>query len=387
VLHTGDIDDREALGLPQTSSTMGVLRVRQNALRESSVGMLATFGDPLGRAGSWTAGGDATFQTSRLFGNKNFLAGVWGLAMGREGLGDGERTAVGGKLDYPNDLWDVALTFRRVGDAFDPSLGFIPRPAVQALNLSMTYKPRPKGNVLGLDVRQMMNELFFTLVGDLDDRWESYRVFFAPVNWRLESGDRFEFNANPTGERLALPFEIAKGVVIPAGVAPLDALPLRSGLCPQATPERAGHLVDRGLLHGAPGRAGADRGVEAVAPVHRRAQLDAQCGALAGGQLHAGPGGGRACAVNVSSNLQLNSYLQYDNSSDSFGANTRLRWTFAPLGDLFVVYNHNLRHDIDPETGRPIDMGLVTDPTRRLDRRWGFGSNQLLVKVQYAVRY
>ncbi|MBK8058214.1 MAG: hypothetical protein IPK33_10105 [Gemmatimonadetes bacterium] len=38
VLHTGDIDDREALGLPQTSSTMGVLRVRQNALRESSVG-------------------------------------------------------------------------------------------------------------------------------------------------------------------------------------------------------------------------------------------------------------------------------------------------------------------------------------------------------------
>ena len=52
-----------------------------------------------------------------------------------------------------------------------------------------------------------------------------------------------------------------------------------------------------------------------------------------------------------------------------------------------MVYNHNLRHDIDPETGRPIDMGLVTDPTRRLDRRWGFGSNQLLVKVQYAVRY
>ncbi|MBK8058215.1 MAG: hypothetical protein IPK33_10110 [Gemmatimonadetes bacterium] len=82
---------------------------------------------------------------------------------------------------------------------------------MQALNLSMTYKPRPKGNVLGLDVRQMMNELFFTLVGDLDDRWESYRVFFAPVNWRLESGDRFGVQRQSNRERLALPFEIAKG--------------------------------------------------------------------------------------------------------------------------------------------------------------------------------
>ena len=28
-------------------------------------------------------------------------------------------------------------------------------------------------------------------------RWESYRVFCAPVNWRFRSGDRVEFNVNP----------------------------------------------------------------------------------------------------------------------------------------------------------------------------------------------
>jgi hypothetical protein len=96
---------------------------------------------------------------------------------------------------------------------------------------------------------------------------------------------------------------------------------------------------------------------------------------------------GTRARMNVSPDLQLNSYVQYDNTSDSFGSNTRLRWTFAPLGDLFVVYNHNLRHDIDPTTGLPLAGGLQTDPTRRLDRRWGFASNQLLVKVQYAFRY
>ena len=75
--------------------------------------------------------------------------------------------------------------------------------------------------------------------------------------------------------------------------------------------------------------------------------------------------------MNVSPDLQVNSYVQYDNESHSFGTNSRLRWTFAPLGELFVVYNHNLR---------------TLDPLTR-DRTFRFESNQLLVKVQYAFRY
>jgi hypothetical protein len=70
--------------------------------------------------------------------------------------------------------------------------------------------------------------------------------------------------------------------------------------------------------------------------------------------------------LNFSPDLQVNSFVQYDNDTRLLGANTRLRWTFDPLGDLFVVYNHNVRS---------------------LDRRsWHLESNQLLIKVQYAVR-
>ena len=91
--------------------------------------------------------------------------------------------------------------------------------------------------------------------------------------------------------------------------------------------------------------------------------------------------------INVSPNLQFNSYAQYDNQSDTFGSNTRIRWTFSPLGDLFIVYNHNLRHDINGDTGLPYGAGMLNDPTMRYPRDWGFASNQLLVKVQYAFRY
>jgi hypothetical protein len=66
-------------------------------------------------------------------------------------------------------------------------------------------------------MRMMFYEFMPTVVWNLDGEWESYRVFTAPINWRLESGDRIEINANPEGERLVEPFEISDGVVIDPG--------------------------------------------------------------------------------------------------------------------------------------------------------------------------
>ena len=60
--------------------------------RESSVGFIATVGDPLGRSGAWTAGVDLLYNTSHFRGDKNLAVGLWGLAVGREDLG-GDATA------------------------------------------------------------------------------------------------------------------------------------------------------------------------------------------------------------------------------------------------------------------------------------------------------
>ena len=87
---------------------------------------------------------------------------------------------------------------------------------------------------------------------------------------------------------------------------------------------------------------------------------------------------GTRLRLNFSPDLQLNSFLQYDNESRSFGTNTRLRWTFHPLGDLFVVYNHNLLRELVPGT---TTLGTAAR------RRWAFASNELLVKLQYTFRY
>jgi hypothetical protein len=66
----------------------------------------------------------------------------------------------------------------------------------------------------------------------------------------------------------------------------------------------------------------------------------------------------------------ISSFVQYDSGANVFGANTRLRWTFKPGGDLFVVWNSNFR---EPSAGDPLnDIGL---PRNELvvKLRWTFG--------------
>ncbi len=364
VVRTGEID---TLG---TDNVMSVVRVKQNVLRESSVGAIVTAGDPLGRRGSWSAGADLTYQTSHFRGDKNFLVGVWGLAMDRDGLG-ARRHAIGGKIDYPNDLWDIALTYKWIGDDFDPSLGFVPRRSVQIVNFNVNFQPRPSRPILGLKVRQMFNEFLNTLVTDLDGKWESYRVFLAPINWRFESGDRFEFNYVPTGERLVEPFAIADSVVIPPGSYHWTRWRLEHAF---ATKRKLSGQVTwwfgdfyTGSLDEIIVTAAWKPSALFIVELNATRNL----ARLAEGSFTQQVIGTRV-RVNVSSDLQVNSYLQYDDQTDSFGTNTRLRWTFSPQGDAFLVYHHNVNQ--------------LRDTLDRY-RGWRFASNQLLLKVQYAFRY
>jgi len=342
-----------------SASSMGVIRAKQNVLAESYVGMIAAYGDPTGRGQSWLLGGDFTYNTSRFRGNKNFLVGIWAMATGRDDL-TGDRAAYGFKIDYPNDLWDIAVTYKRIGGSFDPSLGFVPRRNVQLIRVGATYAPRPEWKL----VRQMHNQLFITGALNLDNEWESYNVFTAPLNWRLESGERIEFNIVPTGEQLMENFEIADGVTIPPGAYHWIRYRLEAEFA--AKRKVSGQVTwwfgrfYEGTL--------AQFKVDMTWKPSESFALD-----LAGeyntadlpfGEFTQELVSGRV-KINFTPNLQVKSLIQYDNKTRDVGTNTRLRWIFHPLGDLFLVYNHNL-----------MDIG----------NRWVKTSNQFMLKVQYTFR-
>ena len=354
ITRTGHLDD------VTEGQTMAALRVRQNVLAESSLGAIATFGDPLGRGDARTLGADAIYHTSRFLGGKNLTVGVWGLQTDREGL-EGDRSAYGVLLDYPNDVWDVVGSIKHIGDGFDPSLGFVPRRGIRRYRAGINFSPRPRR----FGIRQMFFEQSYTLVTDLDGRWESYSLFFAPLNWRLESGDRVEANFNPQGERLIEPFEVADTVSIAPGTYRFTRYRLELEFASRRNVSglvawRFGGFYD-GHLH----QFQVEGAWKPTSSLILEVEGEHNVGRLPGGPFDESVIGVRGL-VNLSPDLTISSFLQFDSESRSFGSNTRLRWTFHPAGDLFVVYNHNLQD---------------------FESRWRFESNQLLVKAQYTLRY
>lgn len=342
------------------ATQMGVMRVRHNVFRESSVGVIASIGDPLNRPGSWMSGGDFTYQTTRFNGDKNFIAGVWGLYTQREDLTD-DTSAFGFKIDYPNDRWDVAMTYSRIGEQFDPSLGFVRRKGVHYSRIGATFAPRPEWPW----VRQMFNELFVTYVRNISGPWQSYSVFTAPVNWRLESGDRLEGNIRPVGENILVPFEIADDVVIPEGEYHFMRYRLEAEF---AAKRRLNGQVSWWFGTFYDGRLDE---IELQLNWNPAPLLGFELSALRNiGSLPWGDFeqtlAGLRVRFNVNSNLQLNSYLQYDTDSRTLGLNARIHWIFSPLGDVFLVINHNTFND--------------------LNNTWTLQNEQILLKIRYNFR-
>ena len=354
------VGTNDKAGVVADEAIMAVARVKQNVLEQSWVGAIATVGDPVGRDGSWLAGGDFTYSTSRFRGDKNFLVGVWGLATGREDLGS-DASAYGFKVDYPNDEWDLQVTGKRIGRDFDPSLGFVPRRAVYLLDSGVQNETRLARGPL----REIGFELRPFLAADLSGRWESYELVTGPVNVQLRSGDRLEFNINPAGERLLEPFGIDDDVVIASGRYHwvryrLDVSSAEHRRVFAEISWETGGFYDGDLDQ-----------VEWEATWHPHPLVtfdlsgERNIGRLPAGRISQTLVGTRV-QLNLSPDLSLASYVQYDTESELLGTNTRLRWTLRPEADLFVVYNHNIRS---------------------IEDRWSSDSNQLLVKFQYAFRY
>lgn len=372
-----EVSENFRIDVPQT--TMGAMRVSQNVLEESSVGMLASFGDQLGRPGAWSAGLDFTYETSSFLRDKNFLFGVWGLLNDRSDL-NGDKSAHGFRIDYPNDLIDTNITSIHLGDGFDPSLGFVPRNNVHIWDFGLEVNPRPRGIPW---VRQMFHEFSFTLFTARDlMEWESYSVTIKPIDWLLESGDRFEAGLEPEGDRPPKIFEIADDV----DLLPASFQWTRYFVGAQtAEKRRIGAAVrwDFGNYY-----SGDLNTIEA--------RVTLKPSALWALELTGERNTGRVRAIiddyeelrrldiveknikeelygvrgqlNLTADLQFSTLTQYDTQSRELGTNNKLRWTFDPLGDLFVVYNHNLVR-------------------QKIGRCWHTVSNELPVKVQYARRF
>ncbi len=314
-------------------------RVSRNLFEQSWVGAVVTRGNPEGTGGNTLVGVDVRLATSTFRGNKNLSASAFFLRTDDEASGTTDY-ALGGNVDYPNDLWDWSFGWRQIGENFRPALGFVPRRGIRRLSPGIAFKPR-----LGrFGIRQLFFEAMPVWVTDMHNVTESWEVYSSPLNVEFESGDRVEFDVMPQYERLTLPFEIADGVVIPVGEYTMH----RWGFQVETADKRKAVVqadVSWGVFY-----TGTRRDLEfsvTFKPTHHvRTSLEVGRNEVS---LSEGTFTTQLWAVradyNFSPNLSWANLVQYDSESRLLGVQSRFRWIIRPGSDLFLVLNRGWYRD------------------------------------------
>ena len=211
------IQQDEFQGVESTNLFVG--RVSANVLEESTVGFIATNGDPQSNLDNSLVGLDFLYQNSRLPGGRTIESELWYQQTDTEGV-TGEDRAWGARLWSPNSTgFRGGVGIKEIERNFNPALGFVNRRNIQDLTGELGYTHRPVGRRLRSIYSGGTIQRIERLTGGLQS--ETARLWLRMEN---QTGDRLSFAHQEDREGLLLPFEIFPGVVIPPGDYAFDQL-------------------------------------------------------------------------------------------------------------------------------------------------------------------
>lgn len=375
-VHTQSATPFDTLFLPAEDFT--VARVRRTLLEQSTIGLIYTRrATAQGEGGNQlpdrhTVGADLDLFTSRFLGDRNFQFEaffVWNSDSDADETSSwSDRTARGLRINYPNDLWRIHTSYRELPAGYAPAVGFTSRSGFRRLQPTVTFAPRPR-DFLG--VRQLEFQVQFEYLMDYDWRLETRSTDVRLLGLRFDSGDQLDFQLTQLFERLDAPFEIRDGIVVATG--DYNTIEWRASTrFAGRRPVSGGVTVAGGQFwSGSRRRYDLDLTVKPYPGVqlsgtYERNEVDLANGAFTTNLFRVEGG------WDVSPWASLTSNVQFDDVSDILGLFVRFRWIVRPGSDLFLVYTHNWREQVD-------------DPLSR--RRFETLSRGGSTKINYTVRF
>jgi len=202
-----ETSDDQTSNTPATNFT--VLRVKRDVFRRSSIGaMFTNRSASASQPGSNQAFGFDT--TMSFFQNVN----VNGFYARTETAGlSGDTDSYQGHFEYAGDRYGAVAEYLKVGDHFNPEVGFVRRDDFKRSFASAKFSPRPTSIK---QVRQFTwqgsLEYFVNGAGSVESRQQT-----GLFSVEFENSDRFSASANRNYELLVQPFKIPGGSTVPIG--------------------------------------------------------------------------------------------------------------------------------------------------------------------------
>jgi hypothetical protein len=336
------VDPTTALVSRVDATTALVGRVVANILEESSVGFIATSGDPSSSLDNSLVGADFRYVNSRLPGGRSLEADAWYQQTDTPALPGGDAAAgVGFRLPNNTGLRG-GLAVKRLEANFNPALGFISRTGIEDYTLEVGHTWRPRSGAIqgiysGLDADRI--ELID------DGSVESQTFSLRALEIETSSRDQLKLRLIANEEGLREPFEIHPGVLIPAGLYSFDEFELRVSTGNQRKVSGGLGYRDGEFFDGE--RVAIDGSISWRPSRHLRASLELELNDI---DLPRGSFITRLVRAVIetafSSTWSWVNLIQYDNVSETVGLNSRLHWIPEAGREGFVVLNHNVE-DLD----------------------------------------
>lgn len=307
-------------------------RVTRELSDDVTLGLLVTNGNPYADGDNTVLGTDVIWRTTEFMGDKNLDASVWFL--GSDDSQSGHDAAFGTTAYYTNEPWAIYGSLSQIGRDFNPALGFLSRQGVREYLLDISYRHPVNKNGL----RSFSMTVIPYLITNLDNKVESAEHTIPGVRWTWDSGDEIGFWVDHKQEQLFEDFELRPGINIPTGNYTFhtvngEYIGAKSRTVSASIGFEAGEFYEGKELTWW-------TGLDYRPSSHVHAAINYnQYG------INLPQGDFTTHLITVELNLALNSRLswntlaQYDNESETFGVNSRLRWTVRPGTDVHLIVN------------------------------------------------
>jgi hypothetical protein len=346
----GTLTVRQDEYLPTTGarinpSTLAVARIARDVLSESSVGFVATAGDPLTNGNNSLVGADFLYQNTRFPGGRTLEGEAWvQRADSTAAVGDQSAFGFGARL-IDSDGLRFGGTFKQLGRGFRPALGFVSRAGVRDFAGDVGYMRLVRGRY----VQSVYSGVDASRIESVDGPLQTQIITLRPAEIETSRRDMLRFFYAFSHEVLAAPFTIysfgARSVVIPVGSYRFQDY----GVDFVAGQQRrlGGRLNVRygDFYNGRRLSAGGELSWKQSRYFSIRGSYDFNDVDLPTGKFSA-----RVVAagadINFSSKLSWTNLLQYDNVSETASVQSHLHWIPKAGQEFTAIINHG-SEDLD----------------------------------------